>query len=225
MKFVNKSPSKAYCTATGTTVGPYRATTERPALSDFFKALRHDAKGFNILLSDQDLKDVQWLLESDIGARYVLGLQPPESEGHLERASRLLKERRSAIQATNSAAMAEAREKEARIQAESNYLDDLGRPVNDKMTASALTVGVEPELHPEMSTDVKSVLANNLAMMDKFRHAPNTTVAGDAKVSTDPRYYQNLKRTTPPGVPDLPGAAETVKSAAEANKFTRGQPV
>lgn len=225
MRFVNRTRFKAYCTAIGATVQPGRSTSDRDIISGFIESLRHDSKGFGLLLSDKDIDCIQWLLDSDESARGALSIPPPKPCDHAARVSAELKAVRAVRQKIASDRIDERLAREARIQSESNYLDDKGRPVNDKMTASAATIGVEPELHPEMTTDVKSVLANNLAMMDKFKKAPNTTVAGETKVSTDPRYYQNLRRTTPPGMPDVPGAAETARAAAEANRPMRGQPL
>lgn len=244
MNLINKSSSPQYCGMARTTVKPGRSSTTLDVVQKFVDKLFSDSRGFQIHLSEGDLKALSRLVEAHLRSAgsadpskmaSALGVSSKQSES--ERLSKILREQAYRKQKRFQDAARAARERQARINAESNIIGPDGNPVNDKIMQDAVRKDIEPELHPEMSSDIDKVLANNRAVMegepkkkdrpiislglDEYRkpHEPgkNSIVAkpDGSPVSHDPSFYQKAARSVPPGVPDLPGAAQQYRDASQ----------
>lgn len=228
MRLKNISGNVRYSPLFGTTVNPGGTTRDLPVLVEAIDKVMSATRGFAVELSPADVACVSRLYERLV-APLLHGARIPDApegaardpDGSKRNEERLVA-RRKARQEADARKLGAYREKEARIQAESNYLDESGNPVNDRLTASAAAQDVEPVRHEEMSTDLKSVLENNLAVMRSASGQPIVdpravvVPKGGTPVSSDPKDYQNRKHTLPPGMPDFPGAEALVKNVARS---------
>ena len=246
MNLINKSSSPQYCGMARTTVKPGRSSTTLDVVQKFVDKLFSDSRGFQIHLSEGDLKALSKLVEahlrSENSEKTASVLEIHKEESYSERLDRLLRNEAYRKQKRFEDAVHEARERQARIKAESNIIGPDGNPINDKIVEDAVRKDIKPELHPEMTNDIDKILANNRAVMENEKaeeekpkkprsilslglddmrkpHEPgkNSIVAkpDGTPVPTDPLFYQSMAKTVPSGVPELPGAAQQYRDASK----------
>jgi hypothetical protein len=201
-----------------TTLKPGMASRELDTFLKAWEGVLNQSKGFDIILSDSDIRLLATLCERFLVPKVeALGADPslealaetlkdPDGTKKMEAAARA---KRAAIQRAREKIMQEAREKEARIQAESNIIGPDGNPSPHAKEVSHDGQKVDPKLHPEMTSDLKSIIENNLAVMTSAsgkpitnKEGPNTVTAkpGGTPVSHNPKDYQNSR--VAPGQPD-----------------------
>ena len=226
MKLLNRGPSPKYCQLAKCRVMPGHATRELDSFIVAYKSILEESKGFEIILSDGDVRLLAELCakylaplanggEDDLGR--LSGIEGLVSTAMDPSGTRRLDDRaaetRRNLQRIRSEALRSAMEREARVRSESNIIGPDGNPVaREETMARDSDVEVDKaEVHAEMSTDLKSVIENNLAVMrtasgKPIRNDPKSVVAkpGGTPVPTDPKYYQSMNRTVPPGQPELP---------------------
>lgn len=224
MRLLNRSRTPKYSSLAKCHVPAGKSTRELDVFSVAVQSVFGQAKGFDIILSDSDIRILAELcakylapkVRDDPGA--LRGLAGADALAQTLRdpdGTKVLAERaievRKAIQGIRDKTRAEAAEKEARIRAESNIIGPDGNPVPrvDSVVQDKYK-DVKPELHKEMTTDLKSVIENNLAVMRTASGQPFTddkaVVAppGGTRVSSNPKDYQK-PRTVPAGQPEMPG--------------------
>jgi len=225
MRLLNRGNSPRYSELAGSTVGPGRSTRELDSFEKAVNSVFSRARGFEVVLSEGDIR-----LLAGLCAKYLAGSKSLESKelddiAGIEalRASlrdpdgtKVLAERamavRGAVQKARREVMRERVEKEARVMAESNFLDETGNPIPHAglIASDKRLQGLEPKKHDGMPNDMRSILENNLAIMTSASGQPldngsRTVVAtpGGTPVPHDPKAYQK-PRTVPPGQPELP---------------------
>ena len=116
----------------------------------------------------------------------------------MDRVSRLIKGRRSARQAAESEVRMAEESRRAAIEAESNKVDETGAVVAGARSGGKAAAGdaTVPELHPEMTSDVGKILANNMAIREMAARdgVVPVVVAGSTKVSHNPADYRGMDR-------------------------------
>ena len=223
MKLINNGRTPRYCQLAGCSVRPGHATRELDSFTASWKSILEKSKGFDIVLSEDDVS-----LLSELCAKYLVPLISEEFEklagveglvetlrnpDGLADIRKRARDGRAMIQKIRAEAMRREAEREARVQAESNIIGPDGNPI-PKVSLEAKDAklkDLKPVRHDEMTTDLKSVIENNLAVMttasgqrlDKM--GPRTVVAtpGGTPVPTDPAAYRK-PRTVPAGQPELP---------------------
>lgn len=220
MRLLNKSSVPKYSQLARTSIGPGRFSRELDFFEKSVESIFNASRGFDIVLSDRDIGILVGLCrrflepraDEEIAKEAALeplmkSLKDPDGLKNMEEWAR---GRRLAVQQARARIMKEAREKEERIRAESNMIGPDGNPI-PKAEVAAMNEGkmkdVKPELHPEMSTDLKSIIENNLAVMTTASgnpiRSPHDVVAppGGTPVSHNPKDYQK-PRTVPAGQPE-----------------------
>ena len=237
MKLKNRSNAYSYCKIANIRLEPGRVTRDLPVIREFVDKLLESCRGFTLILTDADVKSINRLMDKAKAKPVEFSALSVPSKNTdptgMQAVKDALKAKRIEKQAKQHAAMQYIREREARVQAESNMLDESGNPINDKLVSDAVTKDIKPELHPEMGNEIDKIMANNLAIMqdekkprvpdtikmglDEFQNDRNAIVAqpDGSRIPTDPKYYQNMSKTVPPGVPDVPGAAQQYKDASQ----------
>lgn len=213
MHLINEQSTPKYSRLANKTINPGGRSRDLDVFSKAYRDIVAGTKGFKVRLSEEDLQVLRDIVDRWVVGELVevgsLGIdsEPYDPKSGFNRLIDRIIDKRKAYQAALSARLKENREREAKIQAESNFLDESGNPVNDKVMAQAVRDDVKPELHPEMGSDLKSVLANNLAIMTTASGKPIESkpgiVAGSTQVPTDPKWYQAHKDDLPPGMPDF----------------------
>ena len=243
MVLVNDSGSVKYSGLAKTRLRTGESTRDLDVVQKFVDGVLSGTRGLRIRLSDRDFDAIERLCKahsSQSRSRSEVSAMAMPSGGRKsveDRASDIIRGIRIAKQREFDSKLKDSREREARIRAESNIIGPDGNPVNDRIVQDAVRKDIAPELHPEMTSDLDNVLANNLAVMqeepkkkerpvislglDDFRkpHEPgkNSIVAkpDGSPVSHDPSFYQKAAKSVPPGVPDLPGAGEQYMNASK----------
>lgn len=223
MKLINNGRTPRYCQLAGCSVRPGHATRELDSFTASWKNILEKSRGFDIVLSEDDVS-----LLSELCAKYLVPLISEEFEklagvdglvetlrnpDGLANIRKRARDGRAMIQKIRAEAMRREAEREARIQAESNIIGPDGNPI-PKVSLEAKDAkfkDLKPVRHDDMTTDLKSVIENNLAVMttasgqrlDKM--GPRTVMAtpGGTPVPTDPAAYRK-PRTVPAGQPELP---------------------
>lgn len=213
MYLVNEHTSPKYSRLANKTINPGCRSRDLPDFAASYRQIKDKARGFKVRLSEEDLKILREIVNEWVVGELMeveaLGIDPDENspKASFDRLVDRIIDKRKYKQRSIAVALANHREKEARIQAESNYIDESGNPVNDRMLDQAVQKDIEPELHPEMDNDLSKVLANNLAIMRTASGKPIENkpgvVAGSTVVPTDPKWYQKNKGDVPPGMPDF----------------------
>lgn len=224
MYLVNEQGSPKYSKLANKTINPGCCSRDLDVFAASYRQIKTASKGFKVRLSEQDLRILGEIVNDWVAGELdevrSLGVEPDDRHGFDKIIDRII-DKRKAYQRALSEELKEHREKESRIQAESNYIDESGNPVNDKMLDEAVQKEIVPELHPEMDNDLSKVLANNLAIMRTASGKPIENkpgvVAGSTVVPTDPKWYQTHKQDVPAGMPDFGKnivEAEKMKAAA-----------
>lgn len=218
MRLINKGSTPRYSSLANITLRPGCASRDMDTFAKAIDGFVQGTRGFDVILSDRDVE-----LLAGLCVKYLLPAFKelnPEKDASLSKLRDTLadpdgvkvireayKARTVAIQRARAKVMEEARRKEERIQAESNIIGPDGNPIPKVEMKAAAAGDVKPELHPEMSTDLKSIIANNLAVMTTASGQPirsaHDVVAkpGGSPVSHNPKDYQK-PRTAPPGQPE-----------------------
>jgi len=220
MRLLNKAPIPKYSPLAKTTLKPGMASRELDTFSKAWSTVVDQTKGFEVILSDADIHLLATLcdrflapkvesLSKDASLEALADtLRDPDGTKRMEAAA---KAKRVALQKARQEVMREYRDKEARIQAESNIIGPDGNPIPHVKEVSKNGEEVKPVLHPEMGNDLKSIIENNLAVMTTAsgkpitnKEGPHTVVAkpGGSPVSHNPADYQR-GRTVPPGQPEF----------------------
>lgn len=231
MRLYNSSTGMRFSSLANKSIGPGSCTRELPVLTDFLSKLNKSSKGFVVRLSDDDVKALRAFVER-AGARIDFGTaieasRDPLGQGAIDDA---INQRAIAIQAIKSKVIHDEREREARVNEESNYLDESGNPVA-RATAIEAEGGrksIEPKIDEGMSDDIDSVMANNMAIMSgKKRELPESVrKAMEVDDVNDMRPGKSaVSKMTIPGVPNLPGirdvAVDLAKEARQAETAAR----
>lgn len=213
MYLVNEQSSPKYSKLANKTINPGSRSRDLDVFAASYRQIKQSTKGFKVRLSEHDLMVLREIVNDwvvgELDEVRILGAEktPYDPKAGFNKLIDRVIDKRKAYQTALSAHLKERREKEAAIQAESNYLDESGNPVNDKMLDQAVQKDIKPELHPEMDNDLQKVLANNLAIMRTASGKPIENkpgvVAGSTVVPTDPKWYQKHKDDMPPGMPDF----------------------
>lgn len=234
----NPSTDNMYSRLANKALKPGGRTRDLDVVQSFADDLLKRCRGFDVELSERDLDAIGRLLDAHLRSCEKSSSTMRASEFASDGAKAVeerLKAARTARQKALSSYLKESREREARIQAESNIIGPDGNPVNDRIAQEAVRKDIAPELHPEMTDDISKVMANNLAVMegredpgadrprnrhetielglDRFRD-PRQRPAAPQKVPTDPKAYQRAQNV-PPGCPDIPGAGDQYAAAAK----------
>jgi hypothetical protein len=236
MRLRNATHSIKYSKLANKQLQPDGVTRDLPVIRDFISDLIDSCRGMIVTLDPSDLDAINSLLdrakEQPIDFS-MLSIHDDDPTGMKEK-DRVLRERRATKQAMQSEAMRILREREERIKAESNMLDESGNPINDKLLSQASIKDIKPELHPEMGNELDKIMANNMAVLEKKDEekpkVPYTLTLGvddfakdrnaimakrdGTPVPHDPKHYQSETRAVPPGVPDVPGAAQQYRDAS-----------
>jgi len=210
MYLINDSGSQKYSKLANKTILPGGRSRDLDVFVSAYDGIRKDTKGFKVRLSDNDLRVLRSIVRDWVEGEL---LDEPgtacraDSRGGFDKLVDRIVSRRIERQSAISKAIRAEREKEARIQAESNFIDESGNPVNDKVVTQAVREDVKPVVHEDMKDDLRSVLENNLAIMTTASGKPISNkpgvVAGSTVVPTDPKWYQSHKDDVPPGMPDF----------------------
>lgn len=224
---INNGRTPRYCQLAGCKVQPGHTTRELDAFTASWKSVVDKSKGFDIILSESDVR-----LLAELCSKYLVPIvsnDPSVLKGMAGLAGLIdtmrdpdgtkvlgdrAREARAAMQALRSEAMRRERDREARIQAESNIIGPDGNPIAkvDLVSKDEHLKDVKPVRHEEMTTDLKSIIENNLAVMTtasgqkiENQNGPRTVIAkpGGTPVPKDPAAYRR-PRTVPPGQPEMP---------------------
>lgn len=212
MYLINEQKTPKYSKLANKTINPGAKSRDLDLFAASYRQVKSATKGFKVRLSEEDLKILReivndWVVGELDEVRALGASEPYDPKSGFNKLIDRVIDKRKAYQRALSEHLRDHREKEARIQAESNYIDESGNPVNDRMLDQAVQKDIEPELHPEMDNDLQKVLANNLAIMRTASGKPIENkpgvVAGSTVVPTDPKWYQKNKGDVPPGMPDF----------------------
>lgn len=204
MKLQNRTSLPKHSTFVNKTLNPGEVSRDIPCLTEYFNKLKTKTTGFAWVLSNAEKDLILSLVEN-----YVI-TDPSEEKKYYDELHTddptgiraiMASEREAKIkkQKELDEALAKRREEEARINSESNFLDESGNPIADKSTVSlALKEKVSPVLHKEFSTDVKSIMENNLAVLaksplDDEDAMDQYATTGSTDVSHDPYSYEKSK--------------------------------
>ena len=218
MRLINKGRSTKYSGLAKTTIKPGCSSRELDTFEKTISGFESSVRGFDVVLSEKDADIlysmcVKYLLPSfkNIDCSKDEALAELRSTMEDPNGTKVFRDvyraRRAAIQAARAKVINEVREKEARVRSESNIIGVDGNPIASKMSEDKSVSNVKPELHPEMSTDLRSIIANNLAVMTTASGKPISSqrdvVAkpGGSPVSHNPKDYQK-PRSVAPGQPE-----------------------
>lgn len=231
MKLVNNSTESHYSSVAKKRIGPGCCSRELTDFSDFLEDLQKRCKAFEFRLSERDLSILRRFLDKcgrpiDMTAALEAAKDPLGQKAIDDRMNmrEILRHR------LDKKIIDEERMREARVNAESNYLDDKGNPIPK---ATALDVEgsrkeIKPEIDKGMSEDLDAVMANNMAVMSGEKpKAEKKQVPESVRKAISIDEVNNMRKgkdavgvMTIPGVPNLPGiqnvAADLVKEARYA---------
>lgn len=207
MRLKNNSNDIRYSSLAKTSINPGRLSRELPDLLNAIQSVISKTKGFEILLSDSDIDCIIELFNKYIAP--IIDGGPQEEDKNNEyyddpTGIKHIKDRiiayRKARQHKIDQELDIIREREKKIQDESNFIDEKGLPVGKTMVDQTLDKDIKPVEHKEMSTDLKSILENNLAIIQSepdLLITKNTVIASPngRKVSTNPKDYQKSNQT------------------------------
>lgn len=230
MRLYNSSSGVRFSSLANKSINPGSSTRELDTITDFFSKLEKSMKGFVVRLSENDVKALRAFVDR-AGAAVDFGSAIEASKDPLGQAriDDAINQRAIAIQEIKSKVMHEERDREARINAESNYLDKSGNPIPKAtmMEADAGRRSIEPKIDDGMSEDIDSVMANNMAVMAGGRKLPESVrKAMEVDDVNDMKPGKAaVSKMTIPGVPNLPGIRDVaVDLAREARQAAQAAP-
>lgn len=217
MRFRNESPSIKYCKIANRTLNPGGSTRELDCFTTPYRKLLNESKGFTMIPSTEDLELMLDFLERFVAPAISAGtlstpefLEAAEDPDGRKLLRSMIVSRRELKAAVGSKVLHEEMDHEAKIRAESNPVDELGRPISDKAMANGMLKGeeIKPVKHDAPGNDLKSVMEHNLAIMTTASGQPirnpggYVAKPGGSPVSHNPKDYQK-PRKVPAGVPDF----------------------
>ena len=155
-----------YSTRLKTTIRPYSTYhVDFKDITDFFNKLKKDTAGLEWVLSDRDKACLTSIVEQHVIKAPKEAVAPPDYDPtglHDDERMKAASKRQEEI----ARILREDREREERVRAESNFIGEDGNPVvRVELAQAKMMSNLRPELHAEMTSDLKSVLENNLAVM------------------------------------------------------------
>ena len=221
MRYINNSTLSVHCSRVGATVPPGRKSREIKDLADFLDRLVKDGHRMNIELSGADLAALERLLdatvppsEAVVKAAKAAGRDPKAERAVYEQTETLYKVRRKLL----SASIAEHEAREARINAESNFILPDGRPVGkeDNNVVSGLKVKEGTPIEPKIVERPQSpldILAHNAKVSTE--RAQTSPLKGKAAVEA----YKGIA----PGMPNFPGIDKQMENLAREQAAANAQ--
>lgn len=190
MRLLNRLTSPRYCSLAGVRLPPGGTSRELDCFLKPYREILDKSKGFEVILSGEDLDLLAELCSRFLAPAVKEGMDLGKFAG-LEGLEKYLsdpdgtlaiaeqaKAVRDGVRRIREEARRAKMEKEARIALESNIIGPDGNPIpRADMAARESSEPLKAERHPEMSTDLRSIMENNLAVM--------TTASGQPIDKTD----------------------------------------
>lgn len=221
MRYVNETTGSIHCSRVGATVHPGRKSREINDLRDFVTKLVKDGHGMGLELSEGDVAAIDRLLSSSRPPSRPIsksardaGRDPRNEQAVYDANEKYYILKRKLV----SSRLEDRREREARINSESNFILPDGRPVGKEdgnvvngMRAKEGTK-VEPR-YVERPQSPLDILAHNAKVSTE--RAQTAPLSGKAAVEA----YRNVV----PGMPNLPGIDRQIENLAREQAIASAQ--